>query len=234
VDVIIVDDEPGGRRTLLELCADEADLRVIGDYGDGHSALAAIRARAPHLLFLDIQMTPLNGIALARALDPNGLPSIVFVTAYDDYALEAFEVCAVDYLVKPFDQERFHKTLARVRSRHAPGDGQERSLSRPQHDEPGRGRPAFATHAACQSLMSGQHEPPQGGQSDAARRLHSRSGRRCDGYEQRGISNEGSGSAEQMALCTLPLNQAMSEDPPEHEHAEEPKHGPYWYKPGRT
>jgi two-component system LytT family response regulator len=126
VDVIIVDDEPGGRRTLLELCAAETDLRVIGEYGDGHSALAAIRAQVPHLLFLDIQMTPVNGIALARALHPIGLPSIVFVTAHDDYALEAFEVCAVDYLVKPFDRERFQKTLARVRSRHAPVDSQER------------------------------------------------------------------------------------------------------------
>jgi DNA-binding LytR/AlgR family response regulator len=79
----------------------------------------AIRNARPHLLFLDIQMDPLNGIDLARALGPAHLPSLVFVTAYDTYALEAFEVCAVDYLLKPFDQERFRKTLARVRPRHA-------------------------------------------------------------------------------------------------------------------
>ena len=68
----------------------------------------------------------MNGIDLARALSPEELPSLVFVTAYDAYALEAFEVCAVDYLLKPFDQERFRKTLARVRPRHAQGDADER------------------------------------------------------------------------------------------------------------
>jgi two-component system LytT family response regulator len=116
--VIIVDDEPAGRRTLREFCAAEGDLRVVGEYGDGAAALTEIRARRPQLLFLDIQMGPLNGIDLARALTAEELPSLVFVTAYDAYALEAFEVCAVDYLLKPFDQERFRKTLARVRPRH--------------------------------------------------------------------------------------------------------------------
>jgi two-component system, LytTR family, response regulator len=118
MDVIIVDDELAGRRTLREYCEAEGDLKVVGEYGDGEIALAAIRAQAPQLLFLDIQMDPLNGIDLARALEPSKLPSLVFVTAYDTYALEAFEVCAVDYLLKPFDQERFRKTLARVRPRH--------------------------------------------------------------------------------------------------------------------
>jgi len=123
MDVIIVDDEPAGRRTLRELCDQEEDLTVIGEYGDGASALQAIRARRPHVLFLDIQMDPMNGIDLARALDPADLPSLVFVTAYDAYALEAFEVCAVDYLLKPFDQQRFRSTLNRVRPRHATDDG---------------------------------------------------------------------------------------------------------------
>lgn len=119
MDVIIVDDEPAGRRTLRELCGQEPDLTVIGEYGDGASALPAIRTLRPHVLFLDIQMDPMNGIDLARALDPADLPSLVFVTAYDAYALEAFEVCAVDYLLKPFDQQRFRSTLNRVRPRHA-------------------------------------------------------------------------------------------------------------------
>jgi two-component system, LytTR family, response regulator len=119
MDVMIVDDELAGRRTLREYCEAEEDLRVVGEFADGNSALGAIRARPPQLLFLDIQMDPLNGIDLARALEPQHLPSLVFVTAYDSYALEAFEVCAVDYLLKPFDQERFRKTLARVRPRHA-------------------------------------------------------------------------------------------------------------------
>jgi two-component system LytT family response regulator len=119
MDVMIVDDEPAGRRTLREYCEAEGDLRVVGEFGDGNVALSAIRAKPPQLLFLDIQMDPLNGIDLARSLAPEHLPSLVFVTAYDAYALEAFEVCAVDYLLKPFDQERFRKTLARVRPRYA-------------------------------------------------------------------------------------------------------------------
>jgi two-component system, LytTR family, response regulator len=126
MDVIIVDDEQAGRRALREYCEAEGDLRVIGEFGDGATALAAIRAQRPQLLFLDIQMDPLNGLDLARALEPAQLPSLVFVTAYDTYALEAFEVCAVDYLLKPFDQERFRKTLERVRPRHAKSGVDER------------------------------------------------------------------------------------------------------------
>ena len=117
MDVIIVDDEPAARRTLRECCGREPDLRVTGEYGDSRAALEAIRARPPHLLFLDVQIDSLTGIALARALDPQTLPQIVFVTAYDHYALEAFEVSAVDYLLKPFDDDRFQTTLARVRRR---------------------------------------------------------------------------------------------------------------------
>jgi two-component system, LytTR family, response regulator len=117
MDVVIVDDEPAARRSLREFCARESDLCIVGEYGDGRSALEAIRVRPPNLLFLDIQMDLMNGIALARALDPETLPLIVFVTAYDNFALEAFEVCAMDYLLKPFDYERFSKSLARVRRR---------------------------------------------------------------------------------------------------------------------
>jgi two-component system LytT family response regulator len=119
MDVIIVDDEQAGRRTLREYCESEGDLRVVGEYGDGTAALAAIRLQHPQLLFLDIQMDPLNGIELARSLERSQMPSLVFVTAYDTYAVEAFEVSAVDYLLKPFDQDRFRRTLARVRPRHA-------------------------------------------------------------------------------------------------------------------
>ncbi len=117
LEVIIVDDEPAGRRTLREYCAREPDLKVIGEYGDSRAALEAIRAQPPDLLFLDIQMDALDGVSLARALDPRTLPLIVFVTAYDRYALEAFDVSAVDYLLKPFDEERFRRTLERVRRR---------------------------------------------------------------------------------------------------------------------
>jgi len=126
MDVIIVDDEPAGRRTLREYCNAEGDLRVVGEYGDGATALTAVRSQRPQLLFLDIQMDPFNGIELARSLEPERLPSLVFVTAYDTYALEAFEVSAVDYLLKPFDQDRFRKTLERVRPRHLQSSVDER------------------------------------------------------------------------------------------------------------
>lgn len=117
LDVMIVDDELAGRRTLREYCGREADLHVVGEYGDSRAALEAICHRPPHLLFLDIQMDSLDGVSLARSLDPQSLPLIVFVTAYDQYALDAFDVSAVDYLLKPFDDERFRRTLERVRRR---------------------------------------------------------------------------------------------------------------------
>ena len=117
MDVIIVDDEPTARRTLRECCAREPDLRIVGEYGESRAALEAIRANPPHVLFLDIQIDALTGVELARSLDPETLPLVVFVTAYDHYAIEAFEVSAVDYLLKPFDDDRFRKTLERVRRR---------------------------------------------------------------------------------------------------------------------
>jgi two-component system, LytTR family, response regulator len=126
MNVVIVDDEPAARRTVRECCERESDLRVVGEYGDGRAALEAICARPPHLLFLDIQMDSMTGLALARALDPQNLPLIVFVTAYDHYALEAFEVSAVDYLLKPFDDARFKATLERVRRRHEAAGGFDR------------------------------------------------------------------------------------------------------------
>jgi two-component system LytT family response regulator len=126
MDVIIVDDEPSARRAVREGCEREADLRVVGEYGDARAALEAIRQQPPQVLFLDIQMDAMTGMELARSLDPVTLPLIVFVTAYDHYALEAFEVSAVDYLLKPFDDARFKATVARVRRRHESAGGFDR------------------------------------------------------------------------------------------------------------
>lgn len=119
--VIIVDDEPAARRTLRECCARE-DLEVVAELGDTTSAIAAIRNFSPDLLFLDIQIDALSGLDLAKTLPEHGSPLIVFVTAYDTYALEAFEVSAVDYLLKPFDDERFRRTMSRVRARYQATD----------------------------------------------------------------------------------------------------------------
>src|SRR3984957_12140897 len=126
IEVVIVDDEPAARRPLRECCAREADLQIVGEFGDGRSALTAILDHPPDLLFLDIQIDTVNGIALARSLDQQNLPDIVFVTAYNRYALEAFEVCASDYLLKPFDYQRFQTTVARVRRKRGAADGQDR------------------------------------------------------------------------------------------------------------
>src|SRR5215467_2423199 len=117
MSAVIVADEPAARRTVRECCERETDLNVVGEFGDPRAALEAIRSQHPQVLFLDIQMDSMTGMALARALDPATLPLIVFVTAYDHYALEAFEVSAVDYLLKPFDDARFRATAARVRHR---------------------------------------------------------------------------------------------------------------------
>lgn len=118
LSLMIVDDEPAARRVLREYCERESDMHVIGEFGDGRHALAAIQESPPDILLLDVQMTPITGIALARALDPTLLPLIVFVTAYESFALDAFELSAVDYVVKPFNESRVQQALARVRHRH--------------------------------------------------------------------------------------------------------------------
>jgi two-component system LytT family response regulator len=115
--VMIVDDETAGRRALVDGCRAHPDLTIAGEFADPYKALAAIRADVPDLLFLDIRMATMSGLELARALDSTPPPIIVFVTAFDEYAVEAFEVSAADFLLKPFDDERFAKTIERVRQR---------------------------------------------------------------------------------------------------------------------
>lgn len=123
--VVIVDDEPAARRILRACCEREPDLDVVGEFGEAEEAIDAIRHMPPDLVFLDIRLGAKSGIDVARALD-GGASEIVFVTAYDRYAVEAFEVGAVDYLLKPFDEERFRETVARVRKRRAAPPAAER------------------------------------------------------------------------------------------------------------
>jgi two-component system, LytTR family, response regulator len=119
VKAIIVDDEVAARKALRERCATEQDLEVIGEYADAESALAALPVQAPDLIFLDVKMGKISGMRLAQALDPGSAPLVVFVTAFDRYALPAFDVNATDFLLKPFDRERFRTMLQRVRERYA-------------------------------------------------------------------------------------------------------------------
>jgi two-component system LytT family response regulator len=115
IRTLIVDDEPIARAGIRTLLGAEADVAVVGECRDGAEAVARITADRPDLVFLDIQMPELSGFEVVSSLAPNDVPAIVFVTAYDEFALDAFEASAVDYLLKPFDRERFGRALARAR-----------------------------------------------------------------------------------------------------------------------
>jgi len=117
MQAVIVDEESAARRTLRECCGREPDVSVVAEYSDSAVALAAVRGSPPDVLFLDVRMTPLSGLAFARALKPATPTNIVFVSAYDRFARDAFEVNAADFLVKPFDDARFRHALARIRRR---------------------------------------------------------------------------------------------------------------------
>jgi len=117
IRTLVVDDEPIARHSIVRLLRDDAEIEVLGEYGDGARALAAIHALRPDLLFLDIQMPEMTGIDVAASIGHEALPATVFVTAYERYAVRAFEANAVDYLVKPFSRERFVQTLARAKRR---------------------------------------------------------------------------------------------------------------------
>jgi two-component system, LytTR family, response regulator len=115
IRTLIVDDEPLARERVRALLAEETDVEVVGECRDGQEAVEAIRREAPDLVFLDVQIPELDGFGVIERIGVDKIPVIVFVTAYDQYALQAFEVHAVDYLLKPFDQDRFQKALARAR-----------------------------------------------------------------------------------------------------------------------
>ena len=123
ITALVVDDEPLARRAIVRLLQEEADIELAGECGDGVSAVQAIRAHSPDLVFLDIQMPAITGLDVVATIGAERMPATVFVTAYEQYAVRAFEANAVDYLVKPFGRERFADTLRRVRSRLSAGDG---------------------------------------------------------------------------------------------------------------
>lgn len=115
IRVLIVDDESIARQGLRLLLKLESDIEVIGECANGLEAVTAIQELSPDLVFLDVQMPELDGFGVVEAVGLNRLPMIIFITAYDKYALRAFEISAVDYLLKPFDRERFQNTLWRAR-----------------------------------------------------------------------------------------------------------------------
>lgn len=115
IRTVIVDDEPLARSNLRVLLQRDAEIEIIGECGSGLDAPALIREKRPDLLFLDVQMPECDGFDVLELLSPDVPPAIVFVTAYDQYALRAFEAGALDYLLKPFDNARFELALSRAR-----------------------------------------------------------------------------------------------------------------------
>ncbi|MDX1530996.1 MAG: LytTR family DNA-binding domain-containing protein [Rhodothermales bacterium] len=120
--VLVVDDEPHARNRLLKLLRQHDGFETVGECGNGQEALEAIRADRPDLVLLDIQMPEMGGLDLIEAIEDEAdddapTPAVIFVTAYDQHALRAFDLHAVDYLLKPFDDERFEQALARARAR---------------------------------------------------------------------------------------------------------------------
>jgi len=115
IRTLVVDDEPMARERILGLLAQETDVEVVGQCADGVQAVNAIQQLSPELVFLDVQMPAVDGFGVIRQVGPEKMPMVVFVTAYDEYALQAFEVHALDYLLKPFGRDRLQQCLDHAR-----------------------------------------------------------------------------------------------------------------------
>ena len=115
IRVVIVDDEAPARAKLTKLLAGESDFEIVGEAANGDDAVSEIDAQRPDAVFLDIQMPKRDGFGVIDAIGVDAMPAVVFVTAYDEHALRAFEVNAIDYLLKPFAASRFRKVLNRLR-----------------------------------------------------------------------------------------------------------------------
>ena len=116
IRVLLVDDEPLAREMLREMLQSDPQVEIVGESCNGREALEAIRTEAPDLIFLDVQMPEVGGFDVLASLEKDKLPHVIFVTAYDQYAVRAFEVQALDYLLKPFDQERFDMSWQRAKT----------------------------------------------------------------------------------------------------------------------
>jgi two-component system, LytTR family, response regulator len=117
IRALIVDDEPLARRSIRRFLNRGSGIEIIGQCGDGESAVDAIRSEKPDLVFLDVQMPEITGFDVIRQIGPEAMPVTIFVTAYDKYAVRAFEMNAIDYLLKPFGEQRFAQALKRAKER---------------------------------------------------------------------------------------------------------------------
>jgi two-component system LytT family response regulator len=114
ITALIVDDEPLARKFVRRMLEKHSSVEIVGECGNGQEAVGAITEKKPDLVFLDVQMPEMDGFTALETVGAAALPQIVFVTAYEQYAIHAFEAAALDYLLKPFDQPRFDKAMTRV------------------------------------------------------------------------------------------------------------------------
>ena len=132
IRALVIDDEPLAREIIREMLQDDPEVEIVGESVNGRDALAAIAAHTPDLLFLDVQMPRMSGFEVLESLPSGRMPLVIFVTSYDQYAVRAFEVHAIDYLLKPFDRPRFETALERAKARirrKRSGDVDQRILS---------------------------------------------------------------------------------------------------------
>src|SRR5438552_3437100 len=147
ITVIVVDDENIARRRLVRLLEETGDTRVVAECAGGRDAVARIAELEPQMVFLDVQMPDLDGFGVLQELPETPLPAIVFVTAFDQYAVRAFDVHAVDYLLKPYDTARFREAFARAK---------ERIEGRSRTDEDGRLRALLRDYLSEDRASSGR------------------------------------------------------------------------------
>jgi two-component system LytT family response regulator len=130
IGTVVVDDEPLARANIVNLLRTDPEILVVGECGSGTEAVKAVREQKPSLLFLDVQMPGCDGFGVLEELGADAPPAVVFVTAHDQYALKAFEAEALDYLLKPFDNARFFRVLARAKAMLAQRPGEDRRFER--------------------------------------------------------------------------------------------------------
>jgi two-component system LytT family response regulator len=129
IRTLIVDDERLARARVRRLLKDDEAIEIVGECRNGREAVRFIQSQKPDLVFLDVQMPEMNGLEVLRAVGPRSVPALVFVTAFDQYAVHAFDLYALDYLLKPFTPERFAKTVERIKEQFTqPNDGLEERL----------------------------------------------------------------------------------------------------------
>lgn len=152
IRTILIDDEPLAREKTRTLLADELDIEIIGECRDGREAVETIESEKPDLIFLDVQMPEMDGFEVLENLDAEHLPTVVFTTAFDQYALKAFDVHAVDYLLKPFNRARLKEAVERARQtvqRRQAGDVREQLMALLK--EVGKDRPQYPERLVIKS-----------------------------------------------------------------------------------